>query len=75
VRNLSFNARRVIVAVLGLIAVSCLANHYLKLGFFGQFSWKAVIVSFGVLLFCLLYVGPTVDEIRSYRDKKRSSTR
>jgi hypothetical protein len=74
-RQLSFNARRAIVGLAVVLTLLCLINYYFDLGLFGSFDKQALMVSTLVLGYCVLGIGPTVEEIRNYRDRKRASTR
>jgi uncharacterized membrane-anchored protein len=68
---MSFNNKRAVLGVGLLVCLLCVANYYLNLGIFVRFSKQAVIVGFIVLLLVQHYVGPTLTEVREYRDKKR----
>ena len=69
--TLSFNGKRVVLGIGLLACLLCVANYYLNLGVFGRFGKHAVIVSFIVLALVQHYIGPTLSEVREYRDKKR----
>jgi hypothetical protein len=71
--RLSFNSRRAIVGVALALTLFCLINYYLGFGLFGSLDKKVLIASFGVLGFCILYIGPTMGELREYRDRRRGS--
>ncbi len=69
--KLSFSGKRIVLGIGLLVCLLCVANYYLNFGFFGRFGKHAVIVSFVVLALVQHYVGPTLSEVREYRDKKR----
>jgi hypothetical protein len=71
--KLSFNGKRVVLGIGLLVCLLCVANYYLNLGVFGRFAKQAVIVSFIVLVIVQHYIGPSLSEVREYRDKKRGS--
>jgi hypothetical protein len=71
VSKLSFNGKRVVLGIGLLVCLLCVANYYLNFGVFGRFGKQAVIVSFIVLVVVQHFVGPTLSEVRDYRDKKR----
>jgi hypothetical protein len=70
--KLSFNGKRVVLGIWLLVCLLCVANYYLNLGVVGRFGKQAVIASFIVLAIVQHFIGPTLSEVREYRDKKRS---
>ena len=66
---LSFNTKRVMVALALLAALTCLGNYYFEWAVFGSFAKMAVGASFVVLWAVLHFVGPTLREIENYRRK------
>jgi len=73
--TLSFNKKRLIVAIALLPCLLCVVNYFLDLQIFGQFAKQALIASFIVLFLVMRYLGPTLREIEEYRDAKRSGKR
>ena len=71
--KLSFNGKRILVAIALSITLICLANFYLDLDLFGQFGKKILVVSVGLLIVVVLFFGPTIKEMEDYREKKRIS--
>jgi hypothetical protein len=71
--RLSFNGKRVVLGIGLLLCLLCVANDYLDLGVFGRFGRQATIVSFVVLAVVQHFLGPTLSEVREYRDKKRGA--
>jgi hypothetical protein len=69
--KLSFNGKRVVLGIWLLECLFCVANYYLNMGVFGRFAKQAVIVSFIVLVIVQHFMGPSLSEVREYRDKKR----
>lgn len=71
----SLTARRVFV---GCALVPCLitvANHYLGWGLFGRDEKWSIAVSFALLFLVMRYLGPTVQQLREYRESGRSPGR
>lgn len=71
--KLSFNGKRIVAGIATLMTLLCLANYYFNLGLLGRFGKEVLIVSIILLFVCVYHVGPTIEEIRRYRDSKRSS--
>lgn len=69
--TLSFNRKRVVLGIGLLLCLLCVANYYLNFGVFGRFGKQAVIISFIVLAIVQHFIGPTLSEVREYRDNKR----
>lgn len=69
-KPLSFNCKRLGAGVLLLSALLGFANHYFRWQMFGQFNKEAMIGVFVVLALYLIRVGPTLNEIQEYRQKK-----
>ena len=69
--RLSFNGKRILVAIALSITLICLANYYLDLGLFGRFDKKVLVMSVGALIVVVLFFGPTIKEMQDYRDRKR----
>jgi len=69
-KSLSFNTKRTIVGGALTFTLVCLANYWFGFNLFGSFDRKILVVSFAILGVVVLYVGPTVAEIREYRAKK-----
>jgi hypothetical protein len=71
VLQLSFNQRRLAVGVALFVCLACCANYYLlEPGFLPNFKKKLMVLGFAVLGVVVLYIGPTVEEIRRYRELK-----
>jgi hypothetical protein len=71
--KLSFNSKRIVLGIGLLICLFCVANYYLNLGVLGRFAKQAAIASFIVLVIVQHFIGPSLSEVREYRDKKRSA--
>lgn len=67
----SFQVRRVFVGLACVPCVLALASHYLEWGLFGRFERYSIGVSFILAFLVLRYLGPTMQEMRDYRDAKR----
>ena len=74
-RKLSFNEKRALAGVATAAAVLCSASYFLHLHVFGAADKSVMIVSFVLLGIDVLYVGPTVEELRDYRAKQRTDSR
>ncbi len=70
-KGLSFNGKRIGSGILLLIALLSVTNYYLQWQLFGQFNKEVMIGIFVVMYIYMVRVGPTLEEIRDYRDKKR----
>jgi len=66
-RRLSFNAKRIIVAVAALVPLACLVNYWFELNAFGRLDKKVLIGSFVFWAVVMHYFGPTLHEIMEYR--------
>jgi hypothetical protein len=71
VTNLSFNSRRIVVGLALVVMLVCLADFAFDLGVFGRFSKAAFALSVAALISVLRFIGPTIDEVRAYRDRRR----
>lgn len=73
IKGLSLTQRRIWVGVAGVPALLSVANYYG--GWVGQAPWpqRFVAVAFLLVWAVLTFVGPTIDELRAYRDSKRAS--
>jgi hypothetical protein len=69
--KLSFNGKRVVLGVWLLLCMFFVANYYLNLGVVGRFGKQAVILSFVVLALIQHFVGPSLSEVREYRERLR----
>jgi len=69
--KLSFNGKRAVLGTWFLVCLLCVANFYFNLGMVGRFGKQAVIICFIVLAMIQHYIGPSLSEVREYRDRKR----
>jgi hypothetical protein len=70
--KLSFNQKRLCVGVAFSAAALCLANYELDWSMFGSLNSKKVFIGSMVLLAIVVhFVGPTLQDIYEYRDRKR----
>jgi hypothetical protein len=69
----SLQTRRAFVGCALAPCIVTVANYYLGWGLFGRSERWLIAVSFVVLFLVMRYLGPTVQELREYRDKKRSA--
>ena len=54
------------------LALACVANFYLKLGFFGRFSKQAMVLTFVVMALQVRFFAPSIHRLRAYQRLKRS---
>ena len=69
--KLSFNGKRVVLGVWLLLCMFFVANYYLDIGVVGRFAKQAVILGFVVLALLQHFVGPSLSEVREYRERLR----
>jgi hypothetical protein len=68
--KLSYNQRRMIVAVALVFLLLSEANQYWKLHWFGDYGRAAEGVAIAFLFITVLYIGPTISEMRERRAQK-----
>ena len=66
--NFSLSARRMFVGLALIPCVLFVLNHYLEWDLVGSRDKQAIAVSFAVLVLVMRYLGPTVEDIRRYRE-------
>jgi len=71
--DLSFNARRLIVALALLPFLLAVANLYFNWHWFGRVDKYVMLVCAVALFLVLRYLGPTVRDAQNYRMTKRNS--
>jgi len=73
IKELSLTQRRIWVGVAGVPALLSVANYYG--GWVGQAPWpkRLVAVAFVLLWAAMTFVGPTIAELKAYRESKRAS--
>jgi hypothetical protein len=72
--NLTFNQKRLCLGIALGVAAICLANLELGWALFGSLNPKRVFIGSVVVLALVQHcVGPTLREVRDYRDAKRSA--
>ena len=69
--NFSLSMRRLFVGAALIPCVLSVASYYLHWGIAGRFGKAAIAVSFVVLFLVMRYLGPTVDDIRRFRNAER----
>jgi hypothetical protein len=65
-----FNRKRLVVGIALVMTLLVTGVHLFDLGLFGRYSRQLMIVSFAVLAAVMHFFGPSVSEVRQYRDKK-----
>ena len=70
--NLSLTGKRV-VAGIGLAVLLFGVENYYWLRLFEPYDKKVVVVCSVIAAVCILYFGPSVEELREYQEKKRSA--
>ncbi len=68
----SLTARRALVGCALLPCAVTVANHYFGWGLFGRDDNWSIAASFVLLLLVMRYLGPTVQQLREYRESGRS---
>ena len=70
--KLSFNQKRLCLGIGLFVVALCLANYELSWHMLGSLNPKTVFISSVVLLVLFQhFVGPTLQEVYDYRDRKR----
>lgn len=70
-RKLSYNRRRVIISIILIATLFTWVNYYLGTDWFGKYDKDAALASFLALMFVMVYLAPTDDEIRKHRGEKK----
>ena len=71
----SLRARRIFVGLALAPCIVTVANYYLGWGLFGRPEKWSIAVSFVVLFLVMRYLGPTVQQLREYRESGRAAGR
>jgi hypothetical protein len=71
--KLSYNRKRLIVAITLVPYVLSVINLTFGLQIFGRNAKQVMAASTVVLFLVWRYFGPTLDEVREHRDAKRSA--
>jgi hypothetical protein len=64
----SFQMRRGFVGCALVPCMVTVADYYLGWGLFGRFGRWAIAASFVLLFLVMRYLGPTVQQVRDYRN-------
>ena len=70
-KKLSLSTQRILAGIGLALCLLCTVNYYLDFKFFGGFDKQVMVLSFVVSGLYLILLGPTIDELREYRDGKR----
>jgi hypothetical protein len=73
--NFSLRARRAFVGLALAPCIVTVANYYLGWELFGRSQKWSIAVSFVVLFLVMRYLGPTVQQLREYREGGRPAGR
>lgn len=68
----SLTARRAFVGGALVPCAVAIANHYLEWRLFGQDDRWPIAASFVLLFLVMRYLGPTVQQLREYRERRRA---
>ena len=68
----SFQVRRVFVGCALVPCILSVLNYYFKWQLFGKSTRWSIAASFVLLFLVMRYLGPTVEEVRKYRDAQRA---
>jgi len=71
----SLTTRRVFVGCALVPCVVTVANHYFGWGLFGWEDRWSIAASFVLLFLVMRYLGPTVQQLREYRESRRAGSR
>ena len=71
--DFSLKARRLFVGLALIPFLLSVLNHYLQWHLVGRFDNVAVAVASVVLFLVMRYLGPTVEELKRYREAERSA--
>ena len=74
-RHLSFNRKRALLLPFAAAMALTGANVLAGWGLFGRLDRAAVTVTWVLAALVLHYIGPTIDEIRAYRDRLDAAKR
>lgn len=66
----AFNKKRIILAMAFAPAFFFLITYPLRLHVFGQYQYKVLIGCFVLAALVMLFNGPTLEEVREYRDQR-----
>ncbi len=69
-QKLSFNTRRVIVGFAMVPMLVWVLNHYAGLRWFAKYDEIIKVTSFLLLLIAVVFIGPSVEELRERRAKR-----
>ena len=70
--KLSYAAKRIIAGVGFFLLLASIANYYWGIGVLGHYKKDILILTFIVVPLVLNYFGPTLQEVRESRDRKRN---
>jgi len=73
--KLSYNQRRIILAASLILFLVSEVSRYWKLHWFGDFDGPAEIVGIAFLFVAVLYIGPTVSELKQRRVQRDGELR
>jgi hypothetical protein len=68
--KLSFQQKRIGAGILLVMSLLSVGNLYFEWGFLGPFGKEVMVGIFVVLFIYLVRVGPTLQEVQDYREKK-----
>lgn len=71
----SLRTRRILVGCALAPCVLTVANYYLGWGLLGKWSRSSIAVSFVALFLVMRFLGPTVQQLREYRERGRLTGR
>lgn len=73
--NFSLTTRRAFVACALVPCAVTVANHYFEWSLFGRDDRWSIAASFLLLFLVMRYLGPTVQQLRVYRERGRMGGR
>ena len=69
-KRLSLDSKRAIVGIAMVPLIVCGLNSLFRWHLFGSFDKGALVLSAVVLVLVMRYLGPTIQEMRDYRDMR-----
>lgn len=70
--RLSYVTKRIITGVGFFLLLASVANYYFGIGVLGHYKKEILTLTFIVVALVVGYFGPTLQEVRESRDRKRN---
>ncbi|MBV9990520.1 MAG: hypothetical protein JOZ72_04430 [Alphaproteobacteria bacterium] len=69
--KLSYSQRKAITVVFSIPFFFCLVNQIFKMHMLGEYDTMALVVSTAIMFIVIVYIAPSPEEIRAYKDRNR----